>query len=82
MVEKGEAISAEILDATVRSTMKNKSSVDQVMKIAGGCVQRERRQRPKINEVLDDLIKAKGSEDGTEDGTDQFSATTSIEEIA
>lgn len=78
MVEKGEAISAEILDATVRSTMKNKSSVDQVMEIARGCVQRVRTQRPKINEVLDDLIKAKASEDGT----DQFSATTSTEEIA
>lgn len=78
MVEKGEAISAEILDATVRSTMKNKCSVDQVMDIAGGCVQRVRRQRPKINEVLEKLIKAKG----LEDGTDQFSATTSTEEIA
>jgi hypothetical protein len=78
MVEKGEAISDEIMDATVRSTMKNDSSVKEVINIAARCVQRERRQRPKINEVLDELIKAKK----TEDGTDEFSATTSTEEIA
>jgi hypothetical protein len=78
MVEKGEAISDEILDATVRSTMKNDASVKEVIKIAASCVQRERRERPKINEVLDELIKAKK----TEDGTDELSATTSTEEIA
>ena len=34
MMEKGEAISVEILDATVKSTMKNTSSVEKVMEIA------------------------------------------------
>lgn len=34
MVKKGEAISDEILDATVKSTMKNTSSVEKVMEIA------------------------------------------------
>lgn len=78
MMEKGEAISVEILDATVMSTRKNIASVKKVMEIAASCVQLERKQRLKINEVLDGLIKAKE----LEDGTDQFSATTSTEDIA
>lgn len=78
MVSNKEDISAENLDATVRSTKKNDSSVNKVMEIAASCVLLDRKERPKINVVLEKLIEAKN----LEDGTDQVPASTSTEEIA
>lgn len=72
------AFSDAEFDATVLSTAKSHASVTKVMETATRCVQWERKQRPRINEVLDVLIEAKNLEDPTNQPFD----TTSPEEVA